>query len=49
LIKPEDFYRATERYITLGDLVNLTYEDIEAFYDTEDDSTRLGTGGGQTE
>ena len=29
----KDFYRDSERLITLNEIANLTYEDIEGFYD----------------
>lgn len=32
-VSDEDFYRDSERYITIEDIVNLTFEDIEEFYD----------------
>ena len=29
----EDFYRDSERYQTIQDIINLDYEDMESFYD----------------
>lgn len=29
----EDFYRDSERYQTIQDVINLEYEDMETFYD----------------
>ena len=29
----EDFYRDSERYITLQDIINTTYSEMELFYD----------------
>jgi hypothetical protein len=33
LTEPEDFYRDSERFRTLDDLINLSFEDMEVFYD----------------
>jgi hypothetical protein len=33
-LTPKDFYRDSERVITLDQIVNLTFENIEEFYDT---------------
>jgi hypothetical protein len=34
-LSEQDFYRESERYTTIEDVVNLTYEDIEEFYSND--------------
>ena len=42
----EDYFRDSERYITLDQIVNLSHEDIEEFYN---DQTSLGPISSQAE
>jgi len=44
-ISEEDFIRDSERYITLDQIINLSYQEIEEFYD----ETSMGPISGQAE